>query len=330
MKIEGAVSAKIEVLQAAKLPVTRSNVQNMARKARDHLKAKATSDAVRQKCDSFSVSESWVSGFCKRHQLPTVGQHREAGSSDAASVAQGMADVRAAIAEYEPSCVFSVGETGIFYRILPRPTYLASGEKRKTTRGVKGMAAEDRFTLYLCANASGVKVPLVAVGTSKKPPCFNLSNPPFKYIQQDYALPDVRTVNEWFSEFLSWIRSFTSKECLLLVDNHRSHPHLVDPNKQVKVVEYPPNCSSAHHPMHQGIIAALKKLYKTDLLFARVDSVECARMLRRQATALRRPRGMLGLAEGHPPHVLDAMELLAKVWDCIAPVTVKRCAKKAR
>ena len=67
-----------------------------------------------------------------------------------------MAAVRKECEKYEIYCVFNVDETGLFYQVLPRRTYLAPGEKnKKTVRGVKGMTAKERITAYVCVKASG-------------------------------------------------------------------------------------------------------------------------------------------------------------------------------
>lgn len=59
----------------------------------------------------------------------------------------------------------------------------------------------------------------------------------------------------------------------------------MDPRKQVTVKEYPPNCTSKHQQMDQGVIAAWKKLYKTELLKVRVDTIK-----RHRSYASRRAR----------------------------------------
>ena len=190
------------------------------------------------------------------------------------AIAAGMEKVRAECGKYDAECIFNVDETGLFYKILQRQTFLVPTENRKTTWGVKGMSAKERITLYVCTNATGVKVPLVAIGSSKDPRCFRVRKPPFLYIQQAKAWSDGRTMKLWWNFFLRWVRNFTRKPCLLLMDNHSSHADLVDPQGNVRVTEYPPNCTAKHQPMDRGIIAATKKITKTRYLAARVAMME--------------------------------------------------------
>lgn len=78
--------------------------------------------------------------------------------------------------------------------------------------------------------------------------------------------------------------------------------------------------------MDEKIIAALKKLYKMDLLGVCVNSLECAERLQRQAMALTRPRGMVVSVKGHQLHVAEAIELMNKARDRVAPRIIKRHA----
>ncbi len=63
---------------------------------------------------------------------------------------------------------------------------------------------------------------------------------------------------------------------VLLTDNLGSHdsddPALQDP--QVKRILLPPNCTSVHQPMDQGVIASLKANYKSKLLHIMVKNLE--------------------------------------------------------
>lgn len=78
----------------------------------------------------------------------SIRPHGEAGSVDAAVIAQGIAVIRGAMAEYEPRCVSNADQTGLLHRMLPRRAYQSPGERLQAARGAKGMVAKDRMTLY--------------------------------------------------------------------------------------------------------------------------------------------------------------------------------------
>ena len=109
------------------------------------------------------------------------------------------------------------------------------------------------------------------------------------------------------------------------MDNHSSHANLVDPRGQVTVLELPPNCTAKHQPADAGIIAALKKLFRTLLLRIRVDTMNSAAQLRAEAKRRKVVSGCQGLAEGHSPHLLDAAELCHDAWDRVSAETIRKC-----
>ena len=46
--------------------------------------------------------------------------------------------------------------------------------------------------------------------------------------------------------------------------------------------------------------------------------------LREQAKERKMVSGTMGLAEGHPAHILDAVELLEAAWNDVTPATIAR------
>lgn len=95
----------------------------------------------------------------------------------------------------------------------------------------------------------------------------------------------------------------------MLADNFGSHdindPALQDP--QVKWILLPPNCTSVHQPMYQGIIAALKAGYKSKPLHIMVKNLENYDQLRQFGATL--AAGVRGLNYAYPPNLLDAASL---------------------
>ena len=64
------------------------------------------------------------------------------------------------------------------------------------------------------------------------------------YLHQTRSWSDARTFGMWFHGFLRFVRRFTSKPVLVLMDNHSNNANVSDPNGQVTVMEYPPYCTS--------------------------------------------------------------------------------------
>ena len=111
---------------------------------------------------------------------------------------------------------------------------------------------------------------------------------------------------------------------LLLTDGCASHEDLVDPRGQIKTMVYPPNCTSKHQPQDMGIIAATKRYNMRRFLDERVSTMSVADTLRKQAKERKMVSGTMGLAGGHPAHILDATELLEAAWNDVTPATIAR------
>lgn len=313
--------------KALMLPTQRATIQAFGRKAFASLVTQAPTDAERERYAGFTASKGWANKFIARNHLKPKTIDREACDVDgAATITDGIGDVREACKRYDPDCIYNVDSTALFYRVLPKTSYLAPGEDRKTTRGVKAMQAKDRVTAYVATNATGTrKVPLSLVGTARSPRCFKLRDSPVRYFCQANAWSDVRVFKEWWSWlFLPYVRSVTTNKVLLLLGSHSGHANLVDPNGQVAILELPLNCTSKHQPMDAGIIAAWKARYRTRLLALRVDTMASAPQLREQAERRNVVQGCMGLAEGGQPHLLDVAEMGLAAWADVSQDTIAR------
>lgn len=73
---------------------------------------------------------------------------------------------------------------------------------------------------------------------------------------------DVEICWKWFNDvFFPSVRGRTARTVLLLLDNSPEHFEAFE-RDHVKLIFFPPNCTSWKLPCDMGIIAALKKGYK--------------------------------------------------------------------
>lgn len=166
---------------------------------------------------------------------------------------------------------------------------------------------------------------MAIIGKATNPRCFRIMACPLPYFHQANAWSDSPTFSKWWCQvFLPFIRRLTHEPVLLLMDGCSSHSDLVDDRGQVKVVTYPPNFTSVHQPMDQGIIAASKLNYRSELLNIKASTMLVAGTLRDEAKERRMVAGTMRLAEGHHPHLLDAAELLKRAWDVVSQKTIAR------
>ncbi|XP_064087280.1 tigger transposable element-derived protein 1-like [Macrobrachium nipponense] len=121
--------------------------------------------------DMFKASRGWFDNFKKRSGIHSVVRHGEAASADVKGAERYIVEFAELIEEegYIPQQVFDCDETGLFWKKMPRRTYITEEETKMP--GHKPM--KDRLTLALCANASGdCKVKPLLVYHSENPRAF--------------------------------------------------------------------------------------------------------------------------------------------------------------
>jgi hypothetical protein len=142
---------------------------------------------------------------------------------------------------------------------------------------------------------------------------------------------DVETCWKWFNNvFFPEVKRRTGRSALLLLDNAPGHFQAFE-RDNIRVVFFPPNCTSWKQPCDMGIIAALKKRYKylylKDVLdFYQLDDEAKARK-KEQARRLR--RGSAGVLYGNPAHLLDAANYVKEAWDSVSEASIRNAFRKA-
>lgn len=101
----------------------------------------------------FSASKGWLENFKKRFSLKNICLSGEAASSDTEAAKQYPAELKKIIEDggYVDDQIFNADETGLFWKKMPKRTYISKTEKKAP--GFK--AAKDRLTLLFCGNKSG-------------------------------------------------------------------------------------------------------------------------------------------------------------------------------
>jgi len=235
----------------------------------------------------FKGSRGWFKNFKKRTGIHSVGRHGEAASSDVKAAEEYIKTFDALIAKegYIPQQVFNCDETGLFWKKMPRRTYITAEEKKLP--GHKPM--KDRLTLALCANASGdCKIKPLLVYHSENPRAFKSH----KILKEKLHVMWRANAKAWVTRqfFTEWVNlvfgpsvkkylqeNSLPLKALLILDNAPAHPpgledDILEEFQFVKVLYLPPNTTPLLQPMDQQVISNFKKLY-TKHLFRRCFEV---------------------------------------------------------
>nr|XP_020670660.1 tigger transposable element-derived protein 1-like [Pogona vitticeps]XP_020670661.1 tigger transposable element-derived protein 1-like [Pogona vitticeps]XP_020670663.1 tigger transposable element-derived protein 1-like [Pogona vitticeps] len=228
--------------------------------------------------------------------------------------------------EYLPQQVLNCDETGLFWKKMPRRTYITQEEQKMP--GHKPM--KDRLTLLLCANATGdLKIKPLLVHHSQTPRPFHRENVnkatlPVMWRANARARMTRQLFLEWLYEvFAPTVKKYLSdnqlpERCLLLMDNTPAHPpSLVEDIDEdfIRVKFLPPKITPLLQPMDQQVISSFKKLY-TKALFTRCFNIT-------EETSLT-------LKEFWRSHfnVLHSVRLIDKAWQDVTTQTLNSAWRK--
>ncbi|XP_070268928.1 tigger transposable element-derived protein 1 isoform X2 [Myotis yumanensis] len=230
--------------------------------------------------EPFKASRGWFENFKKRTGIHSVVRHGEAASADIKAGEDHLRTFAEIIAAegYIPQQVFNCDETGLFWKKMPRRTYIAAEEKRMP--GHKPM--KDRLTLALCANASGdCKIKPLLVYHSENPRAFNSHKILKEKLQVMWrANPRAWVTRQIFVEWVNLVFGPDVKkylqennlplQALLVLDSAPAHPpnledDILEEFKFIKVLYLPPNITPILQPMEQQVISNFKKLFTKHL-----------------------------------------------------------------
>jgi hypothetical protein len=270
--------------------------------------------------DSFNGGSKWIRNFIKRHKLRPVTLHGSGADADTIlqqpQTIEAISNLKALIETYEPQNVFNMDETGLYYRCLPNKSFLIPVENKRDSRGKKSMKDKNRVTAFICTNITGTKVPLAYIGKSKTPRCFKKNKVPMRYFNQKNGWCDGVVAKKWFDDvFAPFVRNFTDKPVLLIMDNFGAH-EIIDNKGQITIANLPPNVTSRKQPMDMGIIQNWKSKYRYSLL----DAVVC-RAIGREYNKYKLKNVAIS--------VLDAMHIGISAWDSVTTSTILNCWIKA-
>ncbi|EKX54328.1 hypothetical protein GUITHDRAFT_99805 [Guillardia theta CCMP2712] len=272
-----------------------------------------TSDGGSEK--SFKASWKWFSSFRRRKGLPMLRGEGSKAEPDLHDTLQKLAEI---IAKFPAENVYSIAETGLFYRMLPHHSLLPSEED--ITSGPAAKLQNERISVLVCANATGShRIPCAIVGHASQP----ARAWPTPYFSQRQACVDGVVLKSWFDEvFCPCVRQFTSQPVLLLVNDMQGMANDQLEQEKVKLITIPACLKLA---IDQELIASLKKRYKflhlkEVLAFhALHDSVRS--QLKESARSL--PLDCAGVRYGRPANLLDAANFLKAAWESISMDAVR-------
>jgi DDE superfamily endonuclease/Transposase len=295
-----------------KIPISISVLTETAQIAKDKILERHESipfldDKELKSLREFTCSESWAKKVARIYKwsltdIPKAGN---------------LQYLHEIVSKYPADCVFFATDMTLFYKLLPNRSYIVE-QDGQFVREPDAMQDKNRLTVYACVNESGTcKVPLVAVGQTANPPVFARLPPPFPYTSQTRAWADHKTFSFWLDHFYEYISSVTTQKVLLLINSTLTHgASLVDESGQVLVLALPSDYTTVYpFPIYTGLVQTMTRNYRFAYLRKIMQWYSEYKLLRVMAKRAKMRQGTMGLAQGHVPHVVDAMEMLKDIWE---------------
>jgi len=201
--------------------------------------------------ENFKASNGFLDKFKERHGITGQAVCGEEKSVDPGIVETWSDHLWDICCSYSMKDHLNAYETGVMWKATLTQTRNLSGEK--CTAGKK---SKDRVTVLLARNQDGTeKLPLLVIGKDAKPRCFKHSNMnllPVTYESQTKAWMDSALFEKWVRQIDRQMR-VANRHILLLIDNCSSHVSAAGLTN-VKLIFFPPNCTSKLQPANQSII----------------------------------------------------------------------------
>nr|XP_032525925.1 zinc finger and BTB domain-containing protein 11-like [Danaus plexippus plexippus] len=280
-KTEKCLMIWIEDCHRNNIPVNSSLIKAKAQKIFTHLKELETVSSDEPK-SKFVSSNGCFERFRKRFSLHSIQIQGERASADYESARNFKEELPKIIdeGEYTADQVYNADETGLYWKRMPKRTYLSENER--SAGGLK--ASKERITLLVCSNASGDHItkpmlinrflsPRAMKGIDK-------TTLPVHWRANENAWVTADIFHDWFYNcFVPEVENYSktknvSSKALLLIDDAPQHPvDLVHPN--VKVLFLPANTTSILQPLDQGVMKTIKSHYIRRTLELISEKFEC-------------------------------------------------------
>lgn len=269
----------------------------------------------------FDASSGWLTRFKQRHGIREIGVHGEKLSGDQQAADDFQQEFETLVSKEDLSFeqIYNADESGLFWKCLPTRTLAFECERQAP--GHK--SSKERYTIMSCSNATGShKLRLAVIGKAKKPRSFKgtrADNLPVDYFNQTRGWMDQSIFKQWFDKvFVVEVRKHLKaknlpEKAVLLIDNAPSHPStsvLKSTDGKFFAMFLPPNVTALIQPMDQGVIASMKRQYRTKLLMTKIEEGCDLKQFWKEYT------------------ILDSIYDIASAWESVKQLTLIKSWRK--
>ncbi|XP_013920865.1 PREDICTED: tigger transposable element-derived protein 1-like [Thamnophis sirtalis] len=261
-----------------RLPVSLVLIQNRARSIFSTLKERAGEECT----ETFTASRGWFMRFQQRFRYQKTHVSGETATGDEEVAKRFLNELDQIIAEgnYFPAQIFSMDETGLYWKRMPERTYI-----HKEAQAMPGCKAfKDKVTVLLGGNVAGFKLKPFVIFKSDHS-CmfknFSKTSLPIYYRPDPKAWITPILFDDWFMNCFipqvkeyCWQKGIPFRILLLLSKAPGFPPDLGSLHPHIKVIYLPQNTSVLLQPMTQGAISAFKAHYLQEVFAKALATME--------------------------------------------------------
>ena len=142
------------------------------------MKEKINQIAIDLNIDVFNCSDSFIYRFNKRHSIKSIVIRGDANGVPIETTNEWIQQkLPLILKDYVPEDIYNGDEFGLFWRLLPNPTYRIKNNKFMT-----GRKGKERVSVFVCTNQTGSdKRKLLVIDKYERPRCFKNKRLPVIY-----------------------------------------------------------------------------------------------------------------------------------------------------
>ncbi|XP_044597489.1 tigger transposable element-derived protein 6-like [Cotesia glomerata] len=236
------------------------------------LKKKSLEIAKMLGINEFRASNGWLESFLKRNNISFKALCGDAASADLEEAKDwNSTKLQELIAGYDPKNIFNADELALFYRQIPKKSFVKKGDRCKG-----GKMAKECLSVLLCCSLTGEKFKSLVIGSAARPRVF----------KKEGVRPNNLPVF-WRYNKKAWMTRVIFDDC------HNTTKTL----SNVTVQFFPPNLTSEIQPLDQGIIKTVKDHYRSKLLeyiVSKAENCDCKEEFHKSITVLHAIRWLYG------------------------------------
>lgn len=249
--------------------------------------------------------------FLSRNNITFKALSGESAQIDCQAAADWKSKVEDLLKNYAPKDRFNCDETGLFYRQIPRKSFVRKGNPSK---GCK--LAKQRISVLFCCSSTGEKLKPLVIGNAMRPRIFKkegvtVETLPVIWKSNKKAWMTSEIFEEWLATVNTQMRK-AKRKIVIVMDNATSHT-CSRKLSNVAVEFLPPNLTCEIQPLDQGIIKAVKSIYRKKMLLFLVTSAECSNSQNDFFKSIT---------------VLHAIRWIYAAWENISPQTIRKCFRR--